>query len=32
LRKDGLKVCLDEWALKAGDRIPARMGNPKCST
>jgi hypothetical protein len=25
LRKDGLKVWFDEWALKAGDSIPAKI-------
>src|SRR5688572_30982683 len=25
LRKDGLKVWLDEWVLKAGDSIPAKI-------
>jgi hypothetical protein len=25
LRKDGLKVLFDEWVLKAGDSIPAKI-------
>ena len=25
LRKDGLKVWFDEWALKPGDSIPAKI-------
>lgn len=25
LRKDGLKVWFDEWVLKAGDSIPAKI-------
>ena len=26
LRKDELKVWFDEWVLKAGDSIPAKIG------
>jgi len=28
LRQDGLKVWFDDWALKPGDRIPAKIDPP----